>query len=106
LIGTRMTTIASQQGELKLGDLLDPNVIYESPDGGKTVYARIGRMKSKMPVDDDWYDEAMRVWRSQEEQKRDYLLLSKIWMAAKHDIDLAAILDQAKALYLLKRTQE
>lgn len=72
-------------------------MIYESPDGGKTVYAReVGTIR-------DW---DLEVWQSQAKQANDYSLFHKVFIAANVDPDIKDLLDQAKALYMLRHADQ
>lgn len=71
-----------------------PRMIYESPDGGKTVYAR------EAGTTREWDAEA---WESQARQREDWELFTIIYYASLTNSALRDILDQAKALYLLSR---
>lgn len=69
-------------------------MIYESPDGGKTVHAReFGKSR-------EW---DVEVWESQARQAADFELFREIWSKGRTDPQIAAILDQAKTLYLLSK---
>ena len=94
-----MPTIASQQGELKLGDLLDPNVIYESPDGGKTLFSRPIGAK---PDPASWHDRHSM----QQDHMREHDLWMRVLSERLWDPDIASLLEQARMLYLLRNTAE
>ena len=85
---------------------IEPKIIYESPDGGKTVFARIGNHRQQIPVEQHVLDS----WRAQVykmmAETDDHNLWLEIIRAAKQDDDLRHILDQAKTLYLLKKATE
>lgn len=76
-------------------DRLDHKAIYESPDGGKTVFARpFGK-----PRDASQWNE---VYESQTRQAKEHLLWQRILEARHGDADIAVLLDQARSLYLLR----
>lgn len=70
----------------------DRRMVYESPDGGKTVRAREFGEHAK------WDTE---VWESQACQAREFKLFTEIWMKGRTDPQIGALLDQARTLYLL-----
>lgn len=71
-----------------------PSVIYESPDGGKTVHAReAGTIR-------EWDAKA---WESQARQREEWDLFTAIYEESHANPAIKDILDQAKALYLLSR---
>ena len=84
----------------------DLKPIYESPDGGKTVFARIGNKRKQMPVEqhvlDGWIAEVNKMMA----ETAEYNLWLEVVRAAQQDDDLRRILDQARTLYLLKKATE
>ena len=71
--------------------------IFESPDGGKTVYKRAVGTEERMIVSDNAVDERADMER--------WLAWKDILKAAKHRPDLAEVLDQAQVLYELTRSE-
>jgi len=75
----------------------DHRRIYESPDGGKTIYEReFGKTR-------EWSKE---VWESQARQAEEWNLFTAMWHARHTDPDIATLLEQAKSLYLLRKEQQ
>jgi len=73
------------------------NLIYESPDGGKMIYVReSGSSERKLIADTRTVDGR---------PLHDHIMESKLWdeirRAAKTNVSLADILDQAKMLYAI-----
>lgn len=73
--------------------------IYESPDGGKTVYARL-EGSSERNLHKEYIDE--NVFR----RKERFLKWKKILSEAENNQPLQDLLDQAEALYELIRNRE
>ena len=72
-------------------------MIYESPDGGKTVYIReSGSSERKLVVDNRTVD-----GRPLHEHIMENKLWGEIHRAAKTNVALADILEQAKMVYAL-----
>lgn len=84
-------------------DRLDHKPIYESPDGGKTVYVRFGNMKTKHPPEPGWIEEAMGALRIATEQKQKRDMWMEVINAAEHDPGIMALLEQARSLYMLSK---
>lgn len=75
--------------------------IYESPDGGKTVYVRDFGSPTRVMMPGSIEDKLKSLVKSNEERQwRDII------KAAETDPDLRELLDQAIMLYQLKRDSE
>ena len=71
-------------------------VIYESPDGGKTVYARLSGSTDRVPYSTT--EESVRVER--------FLKWKKILIEAENNKSLQGLLDQAESFYELVRNRK
>jgi len=72
-------------------------MIYESPDGGKTVYERESGSSERKLIRDNRTVDGQPLY--------DHIMESKLWgeirRAAKTNVALADILEQAKMVYAL-----
>lgn len=92
-------------------DHRDPKPIYESPDGGKTVFMRIGNQRFQITDQDqtsrdEWIDMVLDDYRLKAEMLRETDLWRRIVDERHDDPDIAALLEQAKALYLLRKEDQ
>ena len=84
-------------------DHRDPKPIYESPDGGATVYVRIGDARFNInEVTPGWIDAALERYQSKAAELREADLWRRVVEARHSDKDIADLLDQARQLYLLR----
>lgn len=84
--------------------------IYESPDGGKTVYVRDFGSSSRTLYDHGYLpgslDNKLKQFANQTKKTQEEKLWRDILEAAKTNIALAEMLAQIKLLYLLSKDDE
>lgn len=75
--------------------------VYESPDGGQTVYRRrVGKVEREMT------EESIRHWEIFIEERKEDTLWSDIRFAAHADPVLSDMLEKIKSYYYLKHKTE
>jgi len=82
--------------ETQLG-MQNKTVVYESPDGGRTVYARaVGETKRHKVYESEQ-------WQAVVSDRADLQRWEEIRQAAKTDPELSGAMDRVRVLYELKR---
>jgi hypothetical protein len=69
------------------------SVIYESPDGGKTVYARTFGSTDRQPINPPYYSRTDRRLKN----------VAAIIMMAEYDSELNELFEKLEIVYELKR---
>lgn len=99
--------VASSPPRPRLMDLSDPKPIYESPDGGKTVYVRMGGERIALEdLDQRWIDLQLAHHRDRQQIDRERKIWQQVLAARNHDPDIRDLLEQAKTIYLLRREDD